>query len=126
MKIAISVWEGRVSPVFDSASRLLVLDLKGSGGESRFEVLLNEQSCSRKCASIQVLGVDALICGAISRHFHAILTATGIRVIPWVCGEVKEVVNAFLNGALSQPRFRMPGCEGWEMGPAPRGDHHER
>lgn len=109
MKIAVSVWEGRVSAVFDAASRLLVLDMGPSGETSRFEVLLEEQACSRKCSHIQVLGVEVLICGAISRYLHGILTATGIRVIPWVCGAVNEVPTAFLNGTLSHPKYRIPG-----------------
>lgn len=116
MKIAVSVWEGRVSPVFDTASRLLVLDVEETGEASRFEVFLDEQTCSRKCSRIQVLGVDILICGAISRYFQGILTASGIRVIPWVCGGVSEVVNAYMDGTLSQPRYLMPGCEPKEDG----------
>ena len=110
MKIAVSVWEGRVSPVFDTASRLLVLDTEGTGEASRFEVFLDEQTCSRKCSRIQVLGVDILICGAISRYFQGILTSSGIRVIPWVCGAASEVVTAYMDGTLSQPRYLMPGC----------------
>jgi len=121
MKIAVSVWEGRVSPVFDYASRLLVLDVETSGESSRFEVFLDEQACSRKCSRIRVLGVEVLICGAISRYLHGILMATGIRVIPWVCGSVSDVVNAFLDGTLSEPRYRMPGCQGWETGCATEG-----
>jgi len=115
MKIAVSVWEGRVSPVFDTASRLLVLDVEGTGEASRFEVFLDEQTCYRKCSRIQVLCVEVLICGAISRYFQGILTASGIRVIPWICGAVSEVVNAYMDGTLSQPRYLMPGCQ-------PKGD----
>jgi predicted Fe-Mo cluster-binding NifX family protein len=110
MKIAVSVWEGRVSPVFDTASRLLVLDVEGAEEASRFEVFLDEETCSRKCSRIQVLGVEILICGAISRYFQGILSSSGIRVIPWVCGAASEVVNAYMNGTLSQPRYLMPGC----------------
>jgi len=111
MKIAVSVWEGRVSPVFDTAARLLVLDAEETGEASRFEVFLDEQTCSRKCSRIQVLGVEVLICGAISRYFHGILTASGIRVIPWICVAASEVVNAYMDGTLSQPRYLMPGCQ---------------
>lgn len=110
MKIAVSVWEGRVSPVFDTASRLWVLDAEETGEASRFEVFLDEQTCSRKCSRIQVLGVKVLICGAISRYFQGILSASGIRVIPWVCGAASEVVNAYMDGTLFQPRYLMPGC----------------
>ena len=110
MKIAVSVWEGRVSPVFDTASRLLVLDMEGEREQSNFEMYLDDQTLTRKCSRIQVLGVDVLICGAISRYFQGILTSSGIRVIPWVCGSKKEVVEAYMEGNLLHSRFLMPGC----------------
>jgi len=122
MKIAVTVWEGRVSPVFDTASRLLVLDVEKSGEASRFEVFLDEQSCSRKCSRIQVLGVEVLICGAISRYLQGILTASGIRVIPWICGPTADVVNAYMGGTLSQPKYLMPGCRPREDDKAITGD----
>ena len=110
MKIAVSVWEGRVSPVFDTASRLLVLDMEEKGETSRFEMYLDDQTLIRKCSRIQVLDVEVLICGAISRYFQGILTASGIRVIPWVCGSAREVVEAYMEGNLLHSRFLMPGC----------------
>ncbi|MFH1630035.1 MAG: NifB/NifX family molybdenum-iron cluster-binding protein [Pseudomonadota bacterium] len=110
MKIAVSIWEGKVSPVFDTASRLLVLDMEEKRETSRFEMYLDDQTLIRKCSRIQVLGVDVLICGAISRHFEDMLTTSGIRVIPWVCGSVTEILGSYMEGSLLHSRFSMPGC----------------
>ncbi len=110
MKIAVSVWEGRVSPVFDTASRLLILDTPERGESSRYEVGLHEQTRSRKCSRIQVLGIEVIICGAISRHFQGILNASGIHVIPWICGSASEVLDAYMDGSLSHSKYLMPGC----------------
>ena len=44
MKIAISVWEGKISPVFDTAARLLVLEIEGKHEVSRFETYFDEQA----------------------------------------------------------------------------------
>jgi len=111
MKVAVSVWEGRVSPVFDTASRLLILEVPKKGESSRFEVVLDDQSRAKKCSRIQSLCVEVVICGAISRHFQGILKASGIHVIPWICGSASEVLDAYLDGSLSHSRYLMPGCD---------------
>ncbi len=111
MKIAIPVWEGKVSPVFDTASRLLILNVENNKELSRIETYLDEnEDLSRRCFRVQELNVDILICGAISRHFQRILVSGGIDVIPWISGAAEEVLTAYLEGNLFLPKFLMPGC----------------
>jgi len=111
MKIAIPVWDGKVSPVFDTAARLLILHVEDSKEVSRIETYLDEkEDLARRCFRVQELDVDTLICGAISRHFQRILDAGGITVIPWISGATEEVLTAYLDGDLFHPRFLMPGC----------------
>jgi predicted Fe-Mo cluster-binding NifX family protein len=109
MKIAIPVWEDKVSPVLDTASRLLVVELEGQKEASRFETYLDEQDLSRRCVRIRRLGVDTLICGAISRGFSKILEASGIQIVPGISGHPEDVLDAYLRGNLSQSRYLMPG-----------------
>lgn len=109
MKIGIPIWEDRVSPVLDTASRLLVVELEDQKEASRFETYLDEQDLSRRCVRIRRLGVDTLICGAISRGFSKILEASGITVVPGISGHPEDVLNAYLRGDLSHARFLMPG-----------------
>jgi predicted Fe-Mo cluster-binding NifX family protein len=66
----------------------------------------------RKAARLADLGVDTLVCGAISRSMREVVAASGIRVISFVSGERDEVVRAWLGGGLDQPAFTMPGCGG--------------
>jgi predicted Fe-Mo cluster-binding NifX family protein len=48
MKIAIPVWENKVSPVLDTASRLMVVEFKEGGPDmSSFEIFLDERDLSR-------------------------------------------------------------------------------
>ncbi|MDY6973605.1 MAG: NifB/NifX family molybdenum-iron cluster-binding protein [Thermodesulfobacteriota bacterium] len=119
MKIAIPVWEGKVSPVFDTASRLLVFQVEDKKETSRFETYLNEQDLAKRRVRIQDLGVDTLICGAISRHFRRMIMASGINVISWISGSLEDVLDAYLNGNLFHSKFLMPGCE-WENGSTKR------
>jgi len=112
MKIAISIWEGKISPVFDTASRLLVLEIDGKKEVSRFETSFDEQALGRRCARIRILDIDVLICGAISRNFLDMLKNSGIRVIPWICGSAEQVLDAFAREPDSiylDADFLMPG-----------------
>lgn len=117
MKIAIPVWEEKVSPVFDTSSTLRVYQLadREEGGE-RFEALMDERDFTRRCYRIKGLGVNVLICGAISRHLYGILSSNGVRVIPWISGRVEEVLDAYLKGKLFCTKFLMPGCNWRNLG----------
>lgn len=112
MRIAVPIWEDRVSPVFDTASRLLIIEAENQTETSRFETYLDEQDLYRRCFRIQNLGIDILICGAISRPYFRRLMATGVNIISGISGHLEDVLKAFLQGTLYQPRFSMPGCMG--------------
>jgi predicted Fe-Mo cluster-binding NifX family protein len=109
MKIAIPVWENKVSPVLDTASRLLVVELKEGGEMSRFEIYLDERDLTRRCLRIQGLGIDTLICGAVTRYFSDMLTTSGINIVPGFSGRPDEVLDACFEGKLGQGEFLMPG-----------------
>lgn len=110
MKVGIPVWGGKVSPVFDTASTLQIIEIEDEEEISRFEIDMDEQDLTRRCLRIQVLGVDMLICGAISRHLHDMLAASGIEVIPWISGSSNDVLEAYMKGTLNNTAFLMPGC----------------
>ena len=110
MYIAIPVWEGKVSPVFDTASRLFILNTEGKEKSSSFEVPIEEQDISRRSVRVKKLGVDILICGAISRPLQKMLMAGGVEVIPWISGRSEDVLEAYLKGDLFNSKFLMPGC----------------
>ncbi|MBN1102244.1 MAG: NifB/NifX family molybdenum-iron cluster-binding protein [Deltaproteobacteria bacterium] len=112
MRIAIPVWEDKVSPLLDTASRLLVVDVEDRSEVSRLEIYLDEQQISRRCLRIQGLDVNVLICGAISMSFFRMLTASGIEVIAGISGPAEDVLRVCLKGRLAESGFFMPGCRG--------------
>jgi predicted Fe-Mo cluster-binding NifX family protein len=109
MKIAIPVWENKISPVLDTASRLLVVELKKDGDMSRFEIFLDERDLSKRCLRIMGIGVDTMICGAVTRHFSDMLKALGIDVITGISGQPDDVLHACFEGRLAHSKYLMPG-----------------
>jgi predicted Fe-Mo cluster-binding NifX family protein len=114
MKAAFATWNDRIAPVFDVAREIRVVDAESGRitGESR-ETLSSDLPV-QKALRLAELGVDALICGAISRPLHAMISGYGIRVIAFVAGDLREVIRAWLKGRLTSQSFAMPGC--WRRG----------
>jgi len=108
MKVALSVWRGRVAPVFDVSRELLCLDVVEQCVVALSTVPVSEESSRERV--LVLLGIETLICGAISAIYAQILEAQGIEVIPFVAGDVDEVISAFLDGELPSSRLAMPGC----------------
>lgn len=112
MRVAVTSWAGRVSPVCDVAKCLVLLEVEQGREVARSEQNLDASDFSRRAKRIAGIGVDILICGAISYPLEGMLNKSGIRVIPWICGDVEDVLEAFLCGRLSGSAFLMPGCCG--------------
>jgi len=110
MIIALPIWQGRVSPVFDVAGQLLVVEVDGSVEKSRRHETLPAESPERRVQRLQSMGIEKLICGAVSRPLEDLLAAGGIEAIPRICGDAEEVLRAFLSGDLPDDQYAMPGC----------------
>jgi len=106
-RIAIPTWNGRVSPVFDAAEKLLIVDSKETNECSRFETEIRGDNFPYKVIKLKELGIDTLICGAISMPLFYMIKNAGIYVIPWISGLTEDVLKAFLDERLFQ--FLMPG-----------------
>lgn len=112
MKLAIPVWNGRVSPVFDSARRLLLFEVFNGRVVERGETLLPEEHAPGRVERLRQLGICTLVCGAVSRPLADMIAAAGIELVPFVAGDVDEVARAYLSNELPGPAFFMPGCCG--------------
>ena len=111
MRIAVPIWQDKVSPLLDAASRLLIVETEDKRESSRFETVFDEVSISRRCQRIQGLKVDVLICGALSRSFSMMLKGAGIHIISGIFGPLEEILQAFFQKTLSCSSYLMPGYE---------------
>lgn len=120
MRLAIANWNGRVSPVFDTAAQVLVVDVEEAREPCRREEALTESLPAWRVRRLLELGVEVLICGAVSRPLATLLAGAGIRVVPWIAGPVDAVLAAYLAGKLAHPQWTMPGCACGQRGPGGR------
>jgi predicted Fe-Mo cluster-binding NifX family protein len=117
MRLAIPIWNGRVSPVFDTAAQMLVIEVAQARERDRREEPLAESLPAWRVRRLVELNVEVLICGAISRPLATMLAGAGIRVVPWTAGPVEEILTAYLAGKLPHPQWMMPGCACRQGGP---------
>ena len=110
MKIAMPIYNDSISNVFDFAHRLLLVDIENGKETNRSEVALKSQLLPQRTGQLKDLGIDVLICGAISRTLAEMVKASGIEVLPYVTGSIDEILEAYFTGQLANPEFIMPGC----------------
>jgi predicted Fe-Mo cluster-binding NifX family protein len=110
MKTAFAYWDNRIAPVFDIARQIHIVETESGRitGEA-IEVIANDLPAI-KVLRIVDLGINTLVCGAISSQLHAMISASGIRVISFVAGDLRRIINAWLEGKLESGRYAMPGC----------------
>jgi hypothetical protein len=109
--IAIPVMRGRVAPVLNWCSRILIFP-------STLEGEMGQEFCAPELGPLERLqvllakGVNTLICGALSADLQNGATQLGFKVIPGVAGDIDEVLMAYRQNRLDQPEFWLPGCRG--------------
>ena len=110
MKIALTVWNGRIAPVFDVAGRLLIVD-DGQDLKDGMECVMAETEClPARITRLKRLGADILVCGAISRPARMLAENQGIRIHGFISGDLEDVFEAWRNNKLDHESFAMPGC----------------
>jgi predicted Fe-Mo cluster-binding NifX family protein len=110
MKIAITIWEDRISPLFDAARELLLVDIEGEAPISRRHEPISSQWHLPVVQRLVEQGVSVLICGAISEVPARMIEAAGITLIAFVTGSIEDVLNTLAKGSALIPAFSMPGC----------------
>lgn len=116
MKVAVAHWQGRVSPVFDVADRLVLLEVQDGREIHRENLRLASRESFERTRELVELGVNVLLCGAISLTLEKALIAAGIRVVGFLGGEFENFIHVFLEGKLDDGRVRNEGRIGKRSG----------
>lgn len=105
MRIAVTRWGERVSPLFEAAAWLLIVETDRQGVCGRFEAGMDQLDCAARIRLLRGLHVDILICGAIERNTRRRLETAGLTVAYDVCGFWEEALRACLKGQLKPKPF---------------------
>lgn len=109
MKIAIPLFNQRVSPRFDCAQDFLLASVENGSIVKRQELSASGWSRQERVKRLSELGVDTLICGGIDKLSEQMLLAHRVRTYTWVTGVAEDALNSFLRGELESYTMVGPG-----------------
>ena len=109
MKIAMTVWGNRVSPVFDSAQTILLADIEGMTVTNRRREFIPVTIPSTMARTLVELNIDTLICGAISQQPALIIEQAGIYLLPFIAGNAEQILEEYAKN-VPISKYAMPGC----------------
>jgi predicted Fe-Mo cluster-binding NifX family protein len=100
MKIAIPVFGNRVSPRFDCANTMLLVTIRRKEIIEKKEFEIAQLNIFERVKQLANLGITKVICGGIDIFSLRLLNSHGINVIPFISGEIENVIKLFINGQL--------------------------
>ena len=102
MKIAIPIFETRISPRFDHAPSVLLVTTAFNSEKILETCEIPFQKCDyiERINQLKFSGVEVVICGGISNEMLDMLKGNNIETIPWVTGDAHEALKLFLQGRL--------------------------
>ena len=110
MKVALTVWGKRISPVFDSAQMLLISEIENSKIIKKEYETFNPESSHQLADLLNKQKISVLICGAISEVPANMIETYGIKLIPFISGSVDEILQSYAQNESILPNYLMPGC----------------
>lgn len=110
MVVAVTIWGNRISPVFDSSSTLLIVEIEKNRIIKRSRENFSPDFMNHLEKRLKELNVSTIICGAITDAPAQILEEGGFLLVPFISGFADDVIDNIMNEKPITPQFLMPGC----------------
>ncbi len=110
MKIAITTWGNRISPVFDAAHTLLTARIKNRMIRGKTYTHFDPDSPQELIRILKRMEVTTLICGAISTKPADFIVENNIKLISFVTGNALDFLDSFATRQTIAKINMMPGC----------------
>jgi predicted Fe-Mo cluster-binding NifX family protein len=110
MRVAMTIWGDRVSPVLDCSRNLLVAEIAGGEVVGRKTECFDAGSLPATLRELWQQGVQVLICGAVSQELATVIESCNVKLLPFVAGDVEKILETVAQGG-SVSAFAMPGCQ---------------
>ena len=98
--IALPVFQNRVSPLMDVSSRYIIYETEDGKIKQRIDISLNTDGESSRVEKLKEIGVNTIICGAVSGYVSHIINEKGMRLLPMIYGPVEEIIEHYLKNTL--------------------------
>jgi predicted Fe-Mo cluster-binding NifX family protein len=109
VKLAVTVWGNRISPVFDAASTLLVAEISDKKISRHYYTDFDPESPIDLIHTLKKHDVTILVCGAISKTPASLILDQHIHLISFVTGNARQFLDSFALARTVGKKNRMPG-----------------
>ncbi len=109
MRLAITVWNNRISPVFDTARELVLAELGTESFHIETIIAIESDPFTALFLLREEKAIDLLLCGALCQRGEERLRAAGVEVLPFLAGELDDVLRHLVSGG-DPGVFALPGC----------------
>ncbi len=110
MKLAITTWGNRVSPVFDAAGTLLVAHIENRVIKRKEYISFDPKMPAELINMLKKMQISLLICGAISTKPADLIVDSDVKLISFVTGNAIQLLENFARKQTINKTFIMPGC----------------
>lgn len=110
MKIAVTIWGNRISPVFDAAATLLVAHIENRMIIKKSYVSFDPQTPFDLIKQLKKMQIPVLMCGAISTKPADLIVNNDIKLISFVTGNALKLIENFALKQTIEKAYMMPGC----------------
>ena len=90
MRVALTVKDDRIAPLFETARKVLLIDL--DGGSEEILPLLGPTGLDR-VSELVATKAEVLVCGGVEAPIRRLLESRGIRVLACVTGDARETAR---------------------------------
>ncbi len=127
--IAVPVFQDRISPLMDVSNRYMIYETEDGEIKQKIDINLNADAEPQRVEKLKDIGVDTIICGAISGYVAGIVGEKGMRLLPMIYGPIDEVIDSYLHNTLGSYCPGPTDCAGRKRksrGPCPDGNGMKR
>ena len=108
-RVAIPVFESRVSPVLDSCKRMVVVDIEKGCEIRRQELSLEKMPIHERIEVMARWGIRKVICAGVSDIMCRFLAGKNIALVSGIAGDLEKIIDAYICNRLDDACFAMPG-----------------
>ncbi len=84
----------------DVSSRYAIFETEDGHIKQKMDISLNTEGETRRVEKLKEIGVDTIICGAVSGCVAHIINEKGMRLLPMIYGPVEEIIEHYLTDTL--------------------------
>ncbi|HOT46474.1 MAG TPA: NifB/NifX family molybdenum-iron cluster-binding protein [Spirochaetota bacterium] len=98
--IAVPVFQERVSPLMDVSNRYMIYETEDGRIKQRIAISLNADGESQRVEKLKEIGVNTIICGAVSGYIAHLVSDRGMRLLSMIYGPIDEIITNYLQNTL--------------------------